>query len=666
MATTLRKGVVCRPAAGLPQNQLLQTLKEVVAFTPVLAPAQCNGGDAVRARRAPQAEIDTPWKQRLEGAEALSDDKRRMVRQHHAAGADPDFLRRRRDLPDQDVGRGNRDRGQIVMLGDPVADIAEPIGVACEIDTVAQGRRGRRAGRDESKVKDGKRRHRVSAQRPIPYRRAFEQREFGVPVTTSAAGASNRHMSPGSRRLAVSLLPALLVIAAATALGTSDVGRALYVAPHFVSHQLCSAAFIARVDPDEFYQEGIAPQIAPAGLLTSSKIDRERREVTATFGGLFVSKAAYHGPLGCQVIHAARSAPDVPERPARARSILPAIAPPEIVEPQDSLLRKALDRAFEELEGGPHRWTKAVVIVHDGQIIAERYAPGTGVDTPLLGWSMTKSVTNALIGILVRQDKLKIDAPAPIAAWPADDPRHAITIDHLLRMTSGLDIGQSLTADWTSAFDPSSQMNFDMPDMAGFAERARLKEPPGRTWKYANGNTMLLSRIIRDSVGGDAASVLRFAHRELFDKLGIQHVTLEFDNAGTPIGSSHMWASARDWARFGLLYLGDGVIGGERILPEGWADYSAQPTPGSESFGYGAGFWTNRGSGAAARARVRAGMPPDSFMARGSQGQSIVVIPSSKLVIVRLGMAWTPLGDIAALERLVADAVAAVQGERGS
>jgi CubicO group peptidase (beta-lactamase class C family) len=466
------------------------------------------------------------------------------------------------------------------------------------------------------------------------------------------------------RRLIPWLLPPALAVAGAGALWGDTLSGAAGVAAHFVAHQLCSAVYIGGLDADAFYREGIAPTIAPADLLTKYRVERDRREVTATFAGFVMSRAVYRGPLGCQVVHG--DAPTVRARPSAegvpaAADPLPDLAGPEPVEPQSPVLRAVLDRAFAEPDGPPHRWTKAVVIVHDGNIVAERYAPRIGTDTPLIGWSLTKSVSNALIGILVRENKLKLDAPAPIATWPAEDPRHEITVDNLLRMTSGLDIGQSLTADWMTAFDPSARMNFDMPDMAGFAATARLIEHPGRAWKYTNGNTMLLSRIIRDLTGGDADSVLRFAHRELFHKLGMRHVTLEFDNAGTPIGSSHMWASARDWARFGLLYLNDGVVGGERILPEGWVDYSARLTPGSETFGYGAGFWTNRGDGPAIASRVRAGMPPDSFMARGSQGQYIVVIPSSKLVIVRLGIAYTPMGDIAAMERLVDDAVAALR-----
>jgi CubicO group peptidase (beta-lactamase class C family) len=218
-----------------------------------------------------------------------------------------------------------------------------------------------------------------------------------------------------------------------------------------------------------------------------------------------------------------------------------------------------------------------------------------------------------------------------------------------------------LQQDWKVAFDPTAQMVFATPDMAAMAEAAPVSSAPGAVWRYSNGNLLLLSRMIRDAAGGDAASVMRFAHAELFDKLGMTHATLEFDAAGTPIGASHMWASARDWARFGMLYLDDGVVGGQRILPEGWVDYSARLTPGSEAFGYGAGFWTNRGDQVAAPLH-RAGMPRDAFFARGSLGQFVVVVPSARLVIVRMGVSRDRGEYIRQMDRLTADAVAVFKG----
>jgi CubicO group peptidase (beta-lactamase class C family) len=406
-----------------------------------------------------------------------------------------------------------------------------------------------------------------------------------------------------------------------------------------------------------FYREAVEPVIAPAGLLIDYRIDRNKREVTADLAGLVTSRSVFLGAEGCRVAHGdGAMAPTDDDPPAAAKHA----AKPLLVDPVNPALEAALDREFAETDSGPHRWTKSVVILHDGHIVAERYAPGYGPETPQIGWSVTKSVTNALIGILVRQKKLAVEAPAPVAAWrDPKDPRHAITIDNLLRMSSGIEFGQSLYADWRSAVDPSAQMQFDKADEAAFAETADLGAAPGTRWNYTNGNTMLLARMIRDQAGGDAALVLRFAHRELFDKLGMEHVTLEFDGAGTPIGSSHMWASARDWARFGQLYLDDGVVGGERILPEGWVDYSAQLTPGSETYGYGAGFWTNRGTTGGAGKRIGLGMPPDSFMARGTQGQYIVIVPSARLVVVRLGMAHDRYEDIDGVARLVVDAIAA-------
>jgi CubicO group peptidase (beta-lactamase class C family) len=448
-----------------------------------------------------------------------------------------------------------------------------------------------------------------------------------------------------------------VIAAAVTLVGCETLQRAASVPTHYVSHQMCSAVFVGGLDPDMFYREGVWPEIAPVGFLMDYRIDRNRKEVTAKLAGLVTSRSVFLGAEGCRVAHEGAApvamADDPPTTASRATNPLP-------VDPVNPALEAALDREFAEPTNSPHRWTKSLVILHDGHIIAERYASGFGPKTPQIGWSVTKSVTNALIGILVRQEKLAVDAPMPIAAWRGPrDPRQAITVDNLLRMNSGIEFGQSLYSNWLSAFDPSAQMEFDIADQASFAETASLGVAPGTRWNYTNGNTMLLSRMIRDQTGGDAPSVLRFAHRELFDKLGMEHVTLEFDGVGTPIGSSHMWASARDWARFGQLFLDDGVVGGERILPKGWVDYSALLTPGSETYGYGAGFWTNRGTTGGAAKRIGLGMPPDSFMARGSQGQYIVIVPSARLVVVRLGMARDRYEDIDGVSRLVAAAIAA-------
>lgn len=454
------------------------------------------------------------------------------------------------------------------------------------------------------------------------------------------------------------LLPAGFAAAARAGRGNLRPDRVLAVAPNLVSHQLCSAVFVAGVDPDSYYREYIAPNLSVLRPLVRYELDRRRKEVTASFAGAFRSRAVYRGAEGCLVIQGPVKEPAI--APPPIPSLLPPLAGPEMVTPTDPALVAALDHAFANPGPEGPRLTKAVVIVHHGRIVAERYAPGYGVETPMLGWSMTKSVTNALVGILVRKGKLSLTGSAPVAAWALpSDPHHEISVDNMLRMNSGLTFGQSLTQNWKTAFDPTAQMVFATPDMAAVAERAPVGAPPGTVWRYSNGNTMLLSRIVRDAVGGDAAAVLRFVHAELFDKLGMTRPTLEFDAVGTPLGATHMWAPARDWARLGMLYLNDGVIGGVRILPEGWVDYSARFTPGSEDLGYGAGFWTNRGDQKAA-SRDRPHMPRESFMAQGSLGQYVIVIPSAQIVIVRMGISRTPGEDIAGVDRLTAEAMAAL------
>jgi len=446
--------------------------------------------------------------------------------------------------------------------------------------------------------------------------------------------------------------------------------RVAGVPVHFTSHQLCSATFVAGMDPTEYYNEAIKPKLGPIHAFLRYEVDRQRQEVRTHLAGLIHSRAVHDGPFGCRILHPGREARffdgETDDRDPPVVSP-PPIAGPGIVSPANDELSEALDHAFAESESGPRRFTKAVVVLHRGRVVGERYAPGVTPATPLIGWSMTKSLTNALLGILVRKGKLDMQRPAPIAEWSAPgDPRRSITGDQLLRMVSGLHCGQSLQTGFTSLFDADTQMEFDMADQSAFAATAGLRAKPGTEWRYTNCNFVLLARMIRDAVGGDTKSLRRFIERELFAPLGFEHATLEYDSAGVPLGTVHLWASARDWARLGLLYLHDGVTeNGQRILPVGWVDDSTRLTPQSaDEYGYGAGFWTQRGHSAAARERIAAGMPADSFMAVGSQGQYTVIIPPHHLVIVKLGWAYTPHDDQVAVERLVRETIAALQLEK--
>jgi CubicO group peptidase (beta-lactamase class C family) len=330
--------------------------------------------------------------------------------------------------------------------------------------------------------------------------------------------------------------------------------------------------------------------------------------------------------------------------------LLPEIAGPDVVEPSDPALKAALDHAFEEPAEPPLRRTKAVVVVRDGRIIAERYAPGIGIDTPLASFSMTKSLVNALLGVMTQQGLTSPSLPAPIPEWHgANDPRRAIEVGHLMRMTSGLALDET-----DDPLNPSDQM-FAHDDMAAFAVKAPLIAEPGTRWAYSSATTQILARIIREAVGGPEQS-LAYAWRELFNPLGMRNVTLEFDGSGTLQGANNMLASARDWARFGLLYLNDGKIGDKRILHDEWVDFITWATLDTD---YAAGFWTNNSEHPNALGRVRAGIPRDAYYASGNLGQRCVIIPSQHMVVVRMGDSVDPSGDMRGLTRLINDVIAA-------
>ena len=449
-----------------------------------------------------------------------------------------------------------------------------------------------------------------------------------------------------------------LAAVAATAVRVRDVPK---VATGFLANVLCSETFVSGLDPEKNVAETLAA-MPGTGLISWAMeyhIDRVRKDVTVSLLGLGRSHAVYRGELGCFLDHGEAAAFAPPPAVKPTAPLQSEIAGPSVVAPQSEALAAALDRAFAEPASPPFKRTRAIVVVKDGRVIAERYADGIGIDTPLLGFSATKSVISALAGILVRQGKLKLDQPAPVAAWQnPDDPRHAVTVDQLLRHTAGLALGSSLQASLGAAFEPVNQMKFMEADMAAFAEAAPLETSPGNAWNYHDGNYLILSKLILDATGGKVADVLRFARTELFAPLGMRNVTIEFDGAGTPEGSSQMLASARDWARFGELYLNDGIAGGKRVLPEGFVRYSASPTP-KAAVGYGAGFWTNLGDIFGARYRIEHGWPRDAFFAKGSIGQYVIVIPSERLVIARFGRTANWPLDADGVSQLVADVVAA-------
>lgn len=459
----------------------------------------------------------------------------------------------------------------------------------------------------------------------------------------------------------------ILTLAATTALSALALSAARArdmprIATGFMAHVLCSETFVSGLEPEKIRSE-TTDAMPGANLIAwamNYKVDRARRDVTVTLFGLSRSHAVYREGLGCYLDHGdAVVEVTVPPADPRQPALLPDIAGPAVVTPATPQLAAAVDRAFAEPELPARRHTRAVVVLKDGHVVAERYADGLGIDTPILGFSATKSVISALTGILVRKGALALDKPVPIAAWQGlDDPRRAITVDHLLRHTAGLAIGSSLEASLGAAFEPVNRMKFMESDMAGYAESIALATPPGSVWNYNDGNFIVLSHLIRTAAGGKAADMVRFARQELFAPTGMRNVTIEFDASGNAEGSSQMLASARDWARFGALYLNDGVAGGKRILPEGWVNYSASPT-GNAWVGYGAGFWTNLGDSFGATYRVEHGWPRDAFFAKGTIGQYVIIIPSEKLVIVRLGRSpnWPPEGD--GVFDLVRDVVAA-------
>jgi len=439
---------------------------------------------------------------------------------------------------------------------------------------------------------------------------------------------------------------AIILIAAVLASGWLF-SKAAPIGTGYVAKYLCSSTFISDREPEIVFQEDIAP-VNPLAKIVNYTIDREKKSVTANSFGLFGLTAIYRDGCGCSLVVGTTAAemarqklvpPDYEKNRPHHSDSLPWPAggqgpvDPSGLDVDRQKLEAALDAAFAEPGPEKPRKTRAVVVIYDGQLIAERYAPGFDKDMPLLGWSMSKTVTNALVGILARQNRLDVMKPAPVPDWQKDgDDRKKITLDQLLRMSSGLKFEEV----YLPLYD-ATYMLYGSYDFAAYAAARPLETEPDAKWYYSSGTANIVAGIVRRAVEKEYGYYYRFIYEELFDKIGMFSAVLEPDSSGTFVGSSYTFATPRDWARFGLLYLQDGIWQGERIFPAGWVKYTTTPTAKAPRGEYGAHTWLNAGSATDPDDRRWPGAPRDAFAALGFQEQKVIVIPSRKLVLVRFG-----------------------------
>jgi len=419
---------------------------------------------------------------------------------------------------------------------------------------------------------------------------------------------------------------------------------------------VASGIFVSHQSEEMLLQEDAGKPGSYLDFLNhfSVKVDEEAGTVKASFYGLVDRTAVYREGMGTSVTHGApvdqlrsQSAPIQPPPPLPDDVLWPegemvdtSALPAEI---DAEAFRALIDAAFvEEMMDDPEnpgetkvkdpKNTRAVVVVYDGRIIADAYADGFDAETPLGGWSMTKSITNAMLGICVRDGILTLDDDHLLEEWAGEeDGRAAIKVRNLMQMSSGLDFDENY-------FNPrggAAFMLFRTGNAGEFAAQQPLAHEPGTVCKYSSGDTNILCLTVRRKINDDPA-YWALPYQEVFYPIGAHSAVFEQDASGTFIGSSFAYLTARDWARLGQLYANDGVWNGQRILPEGWMEFSRSSPPADETGKYGAHFLKRIIQGNADLANPI--LPPEAFHMSGFQDQYVTIIPERKLVVVRLGL----------------------------
>ncbi len=427
-----------------------------------------------------------------------------------------------------------------------------------------------------------------------------------------------------------------VILVAAISYGVYYASQAFPILAGYGAKNLCSCVALGGRQPEDVINNELGGGMLPLGTFT---FNPEDSSATGSVFGFAKRKAIYRKGLGCTLLN------EISENELRGQKFNltepPSINQDTVNWPMGNLIRdtlltgldyekinKTVGDAFAEPGEEKVRRTRAIIVVYDGQIIAEKYANEFNSNSRHLGWSMAKSVTNALIGLLVKEGKISLNDKAPIEEWQKDN-RSAITMDNLMQASSGLKWEENYAGP-----SDATNMLFKKSDAGIFASHAPLNKEPGTDFYYSSGTTNILSWIVRNKVGEEAYH--SFPHKNLFYKIGMNSMVMEPDAGGTFVGSSYAFATARDWARFGLLYLNDGIWGSERLLPEGWVEYSSTPAIGAERGEYGAQFWLNAGAPGNPENRMYPNVPADLFWADGYEGQNVFIIPSKNLVVVKL------------------------------
>jgi len=403
----------------------------------------------------------------------------------------------------------------------------------------------------------------------------------------------------------------------------------LRVGDGYAAKIVCSNVFLAGRDPKQVLYEDVQAPGNPLLRLVRVVVDRQEKRVTARILGLFApGYAMYHGALGCSSVpdgdfEAAAGA--VPNRPAIPEPQNDGIWPGGNIVVNANDTRLDLLLSDSDLVGPAMR---AVVVVHNGRIIAERYGDGFGPTTPLIGWSMTKTINAAIVGRLMLDNKIAFDDAALLPQWQGGD-HSKIKLSDLLGMESGLAFNES----YGTVADVTRMLYLD-PDMTTLPASLPFEASPGERFNYSSGTSVLISKIWMDRIGS-MQTALAYPKTALFEPIGMSSAVLEVDARGTFAGSSYLYATARDWARFGQFLLQDGVWNGQRLLPERFMAAMRTPTVASGGKYTQAQAWLAAPGGDSSAV---AGLPDDTLWMEGHDGQSVAIVPSAKLVVVRLGL----------------------------